>query len=62
MSHELKYFSDIELTVVAEVARIALADEIVFDTIADEMDLADEELLKIREKIESITNGVDIEY
>jgi hypothetical protein len=62
MSHELKYFSDEELTVVAEVARIALADGIVFDTIVDEMDLADEELLKIRDKIECITSGVDIEY
>lgn len=62
MSHPLKYFSDSDLTIVAEVARVALADGTVFEAIADEMDLCDEEMLRIRDELEKITNGIDIEY
>ena len=62
MSHPLKYLSDSDLTVVAEVARVALADGTIYDAVANELDLSDEELLRIRGEIEEITNGIDIEY
>lgn len=44
-------FTNSELTVIFEAARIALADVDIFDDLCDQMDIDDTELYDIREKL-----------
>ena len=60
MSHPITYFNDEEKTIVMELARLALADADTYDRVADELDLADDVLKDLQERIEKVTNGVDI--
>jgi len=58
MSHPITYFTDEEKDVVLELARMALSDAEVYDRFADILDLSDECLKELQDKIESHTNGV----
>lgn len=60
MSHPITYFNDEDKNTILELARIALADSAIFDGFADQLDLSDEVLLDLRERIEKVTDGVDI--
>lgn len=48
-----KDFSNEEFLVICESARVALADAEVFDTIADQLDIADDELKRVVEKLQA---------
>ena len=48
--------NDEEEGMILELARMALADAVTFDEFADNMDLSDNELKSLQEKIEKITN------
>ena len=41
---------------------MALGDSQVFDFFAEKLDLSDEYMCELRGKVESLTQGVDIEY
>lgn len=45
-------FTDSERTTLLEAARIALADADVFDYLASEMDIADDELKSLQQRLE----------
>ena len=45
-------FNDSELTDILEAARVALSDAEIFDALCDKTDVADEEMLKLRDKLE----------
>jgi len=60
MSHPITYFSDEEKTIIMELARLALADAETFDMVAEDMDISDEYLQYLRDKIEMGTEGIDI--
>jgi hypothetical protein len=53
-------FTAEEQSVILELARYALGA--VFTEFAEEADLSDEYLVELREKIEAISNGADIEH
>ena len=53
-------FTDSEMDVILEATRVSLADGCIFDALADELDLTDCELVNLREKIESVTNGIEV--
>ena len=53
-------FTDTEMSEILELARLCLADSSVADSFADAMDLSDEYLTGLRDKIEKVTNGVEI--
>jgi len=46
-----------EMLIIKEAARLALADADVFDDIAGAMDVADQVLINIREKLQADLNG-----
>lgn len=46
-----------EQLIIMEAARIGLADAETFDWIADELDLDDNFLVKLREKLQNILNN-----
>lgn len=48
---KLDTFNSSELTAIFEIARIALADLNMFDRLAENMDIDDDELWNIREKL-----------
>ena len=52
-------FTKEEKTTVLEIARVALADATIFDYVAEKMDLADEELQKLRYKIILATSEME---
>lgn len=47
-------FTEDDMVIVFEAARVVLADAEVFDKIAEELDLSDEEMIKIRDKIQFV--------
>lgn len=49
-------FTQEEQLIIMEAARISLADAEIFDYIADELDLDDEFLSNLRQKLEKILN------
>lgn len=48
--------NDEEEGMIRELARMALADAVTFDEMADKMDISDNELKSLQKKIEEITN------
>lgn len=60
MSHPITYFNDEDKTIIMELARLALADAGTFDRFAESMDLSEDYLLELRDRVEASTNGVDI--
>ena len=55
-------FTKEEQSVILELARISLADNDIYAQVADQLDLEDKYLFELGEKVEAITNGIDIEY
>jgi len=53
MHQQLHHFSESELTVILEAARVAFADADLADDITDQMDLDDGETHRISEKLGS---------
>ena len=43
-------------TIVLEIARVALADADLFDQMAEELDLSDEVMLSVRDKVHLLTS------
>ena len=60
MSHPITYFNDEEKDIIMELARLALADADTFVKFADALDLSDDVLKDLQDRIEKETNGVDI--
>jgi hypothetical protein len=58
----VKNFTEEEQVVILEMARIAMGDGFIFDEVAAALDLSDEYLIQLRDKVEANTNGIDIEY
>jgi len=58
----MKFINTSDESVILELARVAMADSTVYDFFADKLDLSDEYLSELRDKVESLTQGVDIEY
>ncbi len=57
IAHKLKLpFEQIDLIAILEAARIALADADTFDHIAEELDIEDEELSRLRDSLEKYMN------
>jgi hypothetical protein len=52
----MKNFTKEEQTVILEIARVALADAVLYDDIAEDMDLSDEYMKALQLKIENATN------
>jgi hypothetical protein len=50
-------FNKEETTILFEAARIALSDGEIFDNIAEEMDVSDEVLVPLRDKLEKYMMG-----
>ena len=50
-------FTHEEEVTILETARVALSDADIYEAIADKLDLADDELKALQEKIEKVTNG-----
>jgi len=55
----IENFDDEEQSVILELARTALADATTYDEFAEKLDLSDNYLKPLQEKIEGVTNGVD---
>jgi hypothetical protein len=55
-------FTSEEQVEILEIARVALADAGIADAIGDALDLSDEYLIQLREKIHENTEGVDIDF
>lgn len=53
----VKAFTRAELLTILEAARTALADADIFDGIAEQMDVSDSELSRLREKLTSYLNA-----
>ena len=47
-------FNEDDMVVVFEAARVALADAEIFDMIAKELNLSDEGMIKIRDKVQFV--------
>ena len=62
LEEHTKFIDSSDESVILELARVALGDAHVFDFFADKLDLSDEYMSKLRGKVESLTQGVDIEY
>ncbi len=56
MSFLADHFSDDEQVTLLEAARVALADADIFDQLAEDLDLADDELVQLREKLNGVMN------
>jgi len=54
-------FTAEEQVVILELARVALADSDTFSQFGELLDLPDDYLTELRDKIEAVTNGVDID-
>ena len=54
----MKGFTKEEETIILEAARVALSDADLYEGVALDLDLSDDVLKALQEKIESITNGV----
>jgi hypothetical protein len=50
--------SENELVTIVELARVALNDVDIFDYFAEMLDLSDEYMIELREKVQSITEDV----
>lgn len=48
------HFDPEEEIVIFEAARVALADAEMFDRLAEELDLTDDEMVELREKLQSV--------
>jgi hypothetical protein len=55
-------FTETEQSEILEIARVALADAGIFDAMAEALDISDDYMYKLSEKICSVTKGVDIEF
>jgi hypothetical protein len=49
-------FSEDELVIIFEAARAALADGDTFDRLAVDMDIADDEMVQVRDKLSVVMN------
>jgi len=54
----MKGFTKSEVILILELARLALGDAENFDRFADALDIKDEDLFKLRTKIEDVTKGL----
>ena len=55
-------FNETEQSEILELARVALADADVFDQVAAALDLSDEYLMQLCEKIQEHSSGIEIQY
>ena len=58
MSHPIKEFTDEEKDIILELARMALADEDSYYEFALALDLSDEVLKDLQDRIEKVTKGL----
>ena len=54
-------FNETEQSEILELARVALSDSTTFDMVADALDLSDDYMMKLCEKIQEHSGGLIIE-
>jgi len=57
----MKFINTSDESVILELARVALGDAAVYEYFANQLDLSDEYLSELRDKVENLTQGVEIE-
>jgi hypothetical protein len=62
LKEHVKFIDYSDESIILELARVALGDAAVYEYFANQLDLSDEYMSELRDKVENLTQGVEIEY